>query len=83
MIGIQLVETVGNGRFEGRKLVIVFRVQAFLLDEFPQPFNQVEVGGVSRQKQQFNIQPLRTGKHCLTALVLGIVQDQRDRYFEY
>ena len=44
VISIQLVETVGDGRLESGKLIIVLRVQAFFLDELPQPFNQIEVG---------------------------------------
>jgi hypothetical protein len=33
------VETFGNGRFEGREVGIVLRVERFFLDELPQAFN--------------------------------------------
>ena len=47
-------QTLGDGLLEGVKVLIVGAVEAFFSDEFPQAFNQIEIGGVSRQKQEFN-----------------------------
>ena len=46
----QLPQTCGSERKQ------MAGVQALLLDEFPQPFDQVQVRRIGRQKQQFDPQ---------------------------
>src|SRR5262249_30210090 len=54
--------------------------QTVLLDELPQPLDQVEVGRVARQEQQLDPQRPRQALHQRAALVAGVVQHQGDRH---
>jgi len=42
--------------FEEREVLIVFIIKTFFTDKFPEPFNQIEIGRISREKENFNIQ---------------------------
>ena len=60
----------------------VLGIQALLFDEFPQPFQQVEIGRVGWQKTEFDLQAGRGGELPGSLSVAGIVQHQRDRHAE-
>lgn len=49
-----------------------------LFDKLPEPFNQVEIGRVSRQKTQLNLQAGGSGLDQSTFLITRIVQEQGD-----
>src|SRR3954466_8941274 len=55
---------VDGGR-ASREVLVVCRVQRLLAQEPPQPLDQVQVGRVTRQVQQFDLQRLRQA--CTTA----------------
>ena len=61
---------------------VVLGIQALLFDEFPQPFNQVEIRRVGRQKTELDLQAGRGGEYHGAFLIAGIVQHQRDRHAE-
>ena len=79
---MRLAQTVGDGRLEGGKVSVVLGIQALLFDEFPQPFNQVEIRRVGRQKTELDLQAGRGGEYHGAFLIAGIVQHQRDRHAE-
>ena len=48
-------QTVGNGLLEVGEVGVIFRVQTGLLDELPQAFNEIQVGRLRGQVQEFNL----------------------------
>ena len=56
MGGVGLAQAVGDRGFEGGKVGVVVGIQALFLDELPEPFDQVEIGGVGGQETQFDLQ---------------------------
>ncbi len=79
MAACRFRQTQGDGLLEGVKVLIVGAVEAFFSDEFPQAFNQIEIGGVSRQKQEFNPQSSRLLHHEPTALIARIIHHHGHR----
>lgn len=79
MFRVSLVQAGRDGVFEDREILVVDRVQALLFDEFPQSLNEIEVGGIGRQIQQFDAEGCGQIKHQMTLLVARIVEDECDR----
>ena len=48
-------------------------VEYFLFDEFPEPFNEIEIGRIWRKENQMNLKPLGGSLYQQAALVAGIV----------
>ena len=72
-------QTVLDRLFEQSKVLVIVRIQALFSDEFPQAFNQIEIGGVGRQKQEFNPESSRLLHHEPTALIAGIIHHHSHR----
>lgn len=53
-------------------------IEDFLLDEFPQPFDQVEIGGIRGQEEQLNVKLLSSLQHEAAPLVAGIIQNDNN-----
>ena len=53
--------------------------QTLLLDQFPQALNQIKVGAVSRQEQQFYVHCGRFFLSQSATLIAGIIENQSDR----
>ena len=66
----------GNGLFEVVKVSVIRRIQTGLLDKLPQPLNQIQVGRVRWQVQEFKLERGGHGRDQLTFLVAGVIQDQ-------
>ena len=75
-----LRQTVGNGLLEVLKVSVIRRIQTGLLDKLPQPLNQIQVGRVRWQVQEFNLERGGQGRDQLTFLVAGVIQDQGNRH---
>ena len=58
---------------------MVLTVHALSLCKSSKPFDQVQVGRIRRQGQQPNIQLARQILDDFVPLILGVVQDDRDR----
>ena len=71
-----LRQTVGNGLLEVVKVSVIRRIQTGLLDKLPHALNQIQVGRVRRQVQEFNLERGGQGRDQLTFLVAGVIQDQ-------
>jgi hypothetical protein len=72
-------QTLRKGLLEGVKVLIVGAGEAFFSDEFPQALDQIEIGGVSRQKQELNAKSSRLLHHEPTALRARIIHHHGDR----
>jgi hypothetical protein len=55
MGGVSLRQALDNGDLERSEVGVIGGVQALFFDELPQALNQVEVGGIRRQKPQFHL----------------------------
>ena len=55
--------------------VVVAVSQGALFDQFPQPLDEVEVGTVGREEEQFDVECGRLEFDQLTTLVTGVVHD--------
>ena len=64
---------------EGVKVLIVGAVEAFFPHEAPQALNQIEIGRIRRQKQQFDAQPRCRLEHEPTALIASIIHHHGNR----
>lgn len=78
---VMVVDTGETGLNGGDKLLgrgIVFSVETIFLDKLPQPLNEVEVGGITRQKQQVDLPHHGVLDDLPAMLVTGVVEHQRD-----
>lgn len=75
----QVIEALLDGGRELLVLGVVGRTQALRLDELPDPLDQVQIGRVRRQVQQFDPQLLGQIVYQRALLVACIVQHQGDR----
>ena len=66
-----------------REIRMIFPVNALSLREPPQPFDQVQVRRIGRQERQPNPQLRRQPLHDRVALILRVVQHQRDRTHQF
>ena len=73
------VITFSNSLFEQIEVSIVFRIQTFLLDKLPQPFNQVEIRRIGGQIEQVDFQQGGCGPDEPTFLITDIIKNQGDR----
>jgi hypothetical protein len=75
----KVTQTLVDGR--SKRLVVGVKdgLQALLLDEFPDSFDQVQVGGVRRQLHQVDAQLFGQTPHQIALLVASVVQHQGDR----
>ena len=55
MSGGSLRQTTRDSLFEERKVFIIFVIETVFANKFPEPFNQIEIGGVRWEKEYFNI----------------------------
>ena len=49
------IQAGGEGLTKLRKRFVIAGIQALGFDEFPQSFNQVEIGRIGRGKEQLNV----------------------------
>ncbi len=56
MSGGSLRQTVRDSVFEEGEVLIVFIIETFFANKFPEPFDQIEIGGVRREKEDLNVQ---------------------------
>ena len=54
--GGSLRQTARNGLFEEGEVLIVFIIETFLANKFPEPFDQIEIGRIRRDKEDLNVQ---------------------------
>ena len=47
--GGSLRQTSGDSLFEEGKVLVIFVIETFFANKFPEPFDQIEIGGVSRE----------------------------------
>ena len=76
MCGFNEVENRG---FEVLKGGIIASVQAAFFDQLPEPFDQVELGRIRREKQQLDLESSGGVLDQPTALIAGVVQNDGDR----
>mgnify|MGYP000014262482 CR=1 FL=1 len=76
MFGVRLAEALTDCLFERRKVRVIDGIQALLFNKLPQAFNQIQVGRVRGQVQEFNLERGGQSRHQLTFLVAGVIQDQ-------
>ena len=76
MCGFNEVENRG---FEVLKGGVIMGVQAAFFHQLPEPFDQVELRRIRREKQQFDLQGGGGVLHQPTALIAGVVQNDGDR----
>ena len=72
-------QTVLDRLFEQPKVLVIVRIQALFSDEFPQALNQIEIGGVCRQKEDFYPEMSGPLKHEPTALIASIIHHHGNR----
>jgi hypothetical protein len=60
------------------EVFIISRIETFLFHEFPQSFDQIEVGRVRWEKEDFNIQTSSNILDILTPLIPSIIHNERD-----
>ncbi|HWS83676.1 MAG TPA: hypothetical protein VN207_05395 [Ktedonobacteraceae bacterium] len=51
-----LGQTARDSILKELEFLVVFPIETLLLDEFPQTFDEIEIGRVWRDKQDFNVQ---------------------------
>ena len=73
-----LAQAVGDRGFEGGKVGVVVGIQALFLDELPEPFDQVEIGGVGGQETQFDLQLGGGSQDQGAFLIAGVVEKHAD-----
>ena len=77
--GAEVAQAGVDASLELGERVVMGAVQRLLLDETPQPFDEVQVGGIGGQVKEFDPQRLSLVEDGLAFLVTGVVQYQRDR----
>ena len=71
-------KTPDSRRLERCKVVIIPPIQSLLFDKFPEPFDQIEIRGIGRKIQEFNVERGREVFDILAFLIPGIVEHKRD-----
>ena len=66
-------QTLSDGPLEQFEVLIIVTVETFLAHETPQALNQIEVGRIGRQKEEFDAQLLGSLEHEPTALIASII----------
>ena len=64
---------------EQLKVLVIFGIQTLFSDKFPQALNQIEIGGVGRQKEDFYAEMSRPLEHKPTVLIASIIHHQGNR----
>ena len=72
-------QTVSDRLLEQGKVLIVVAVETFFAHETPQALNQIEIGGIRWQKEQFEAQLRGLLEHKPTALIAGIIHHHGNR----
>lgn len=75
-------QTGSNSLFESLKVSIISRIEAFLFHELPQPFDQIEIGGVRWEKEDLNIQTSGNVKDILASLIPSVIHNKGDRVLQ-
>ena len=82
-VGLEASTKIGDAGvdaiLEGVEVIIVSAVQNLLFDEPPQPFDQIQVGRIGGQINEFDALFLGLVGNRLAFLVSGVVQHQSDR----
>ena len=71
-------QTIDDRLFERAKLGIIPPMEAVGLYKLPEPFDEVEVGGIRRQPEQGNLEACRLGHHIGIALITSVIQHEGD-----
>lgn len=77
MFGWNVLQASVDGLTESGEVIVVFAVEDVAFDEFPQAFDQVQVGRIRRQELQPDVQRCSEVHHQSTALIASVVQHQR------
>ena len=75
---VDVEEKVPNGLVELFGRVEVVAIENFLFGQLPEPFDEVEIGGVWGKKAAFYGELLCQGDGSFAVLISGIVQDYGD-----
>ena len=78
MLRVRLGQAVRDRPGKGGEVGVILGVQYLLFHEFPKPFDQVQIGRVRRQVEQFDFEGLRQSPHDFALLIASVVQYQRD-----
>ena len=71
-------EERGASFLELFKGLVIAIVEDLFFEEFPEPFDQIEVRGIRRQKLQLDLRGLEKRADLLRSVVASIVTDDRD-----
>jgi hypothetical protein len=72
-----LFKAIGNGVPKVGEIVVIFRIKDFFLNEFPEPFDKIQIRGISGQVKQLDIELQSQCSHDLALLIARIIQHQR------
>ena len=75
---LDLVKKISDGLVETFGRVEIPTVEDFLFDKLPEPFDDIEIGGVRREKKQGDVEATGKGNDSATVLIACVVEDQRD-----
>ncbi len=64
---------------EQLKVLVIVRIQTLFSDTFPHALNQIEIGGVGRQKEDFSPEMSSPLEHEPTALLASSIHHQGHR----
>lgn len=73
-----LVKAISNGVSKVGEIGVVFRVKNLFLNEFPEPFDEVQVRRIRGEIEQLYIELQSQCGHNAALLITGIVQHERD-----
>jgi hypothetical protein len=76
--GIGLFETALNGFGEGAEAGVAGSIETLSFDELPEALNQVKVGGIGGEKEQFDIPCKSEVLYPGTTLITSVVKDPSD-----
>ena len=71
-------QTIADRLFERPKLRIIPSMEAVGLYQLPEPFDEVEVGGIRRQPEPGHPEACRLGHHLGMALITSVIQHEGD-----
>ena len=75
---IEIFKAGVNGEAELAKAVVVAVGQPALFDQLPKPLDEVEIGAVGGQEEQFDVEGRRLEFDQFTTLVTGVVHDESE-----
>ena len=72
-------QTALESMLEQLKVLVIFCIQTRFSNKFPQALNQIEIGGVGRQKEDFYPEMSSPLEHEPTAWIASIIHHQGNR----